>query len=96
MRVDYACFWTPKCGGDGRGKARLYFPGFFSANQSSGYSLEGNGGDAEALRFRVKVLDIIALVLMSNNEFPCLLERNVVGLTPVVQEPPSTDAEDCF
>jgi len=56
----------------------------------------GNVGDPEVLCFDMKLLDIVALVLMSNYEFSDLIKRDVVRPTSVVQNLSSADAKVRF
>jgi hypothetical protein len=96
VRVDYARFWAPECGGYGRRETRLHCASFFSINQTSRYSRGRKGTDPEPLSYRVKALDVVSLVLVSDDELPGLSEGDAVGLTSVVEKMSSADAKSGF
>ena len=44
----------------------------------------------------MELLNIVALVVVSDNKLPDFLERNVMGLTSAVKQLSPTDAEESF
>lgn len=44
----------------------------------------------------MEFLDVVDLIFMSNNEFPRLLKRDIMCLTPLVEELSSADTKRCF